>query len=226
MLVAWAGGGCLAPDRQAEPDRSAAPSPRQSRSDTAQAEPADPTTEPRAVAEPSSVGRPGAVLATPEDELLVQLGRHRYRVLRPGGQKLSPVMRLDADFDVGVGFTGGFVISSYAEDAQDPEAEGDYHVQHVDLRGRVHPTSWSSRVEVLRSGDVTFRSMERDETLAYRPSTRTAFRFPTPVKKHLWQRDERGWVWSCPNRGASRGTVWWSSDGARTWHRTVYRLLT
>ena len=171
-------------------------------------------------------------MATPEGHLLVKLGGGRYRVLRSDGKKLSPVMHLDADFEVAVGFTGGFVVTSWVEDPRDPEAEGTYDVLHIDRRGRVQPTSRSSRVRALRSGDVTFRSMERDETLgyrdvtmAYRPSTRKVFRFPTPVRNRLWERDERGWLWSCPN-GGSRGTVWWSRDGARSWHRTVYRLST
>jgi len=231
FVIACCGIGCAQQDPQAEPERTAVASPRPETS-RATSDVDKGVREPRAIVAPSTTGRPGSVLATPEGHLLVKLARGQYRVLRSDGKKLSPVMHLDAGFDMGVGFTGGFVVTSWVEDPHDPEAEGTYDVLLIDLRGRVHPTSRSPRMQPLRSGDVTFRSTvpdktfgARDETLAYRPSARRVFRFPTPVRNHLWERDERGWLWSCPN-GGSRGTVWWSRDGARSWHRTEYRLGT
>ena len=167
--------------------------------------------------------------ATPDDQLFVLLSRNRYRVLGAFGEPLSPVMLMDSDlYDVGAGFEGGFVVTTWIEDADNPQAEGKYKALHVDLQGRVHPTHTSVKIQPLLPGDITFRTVvgETDTTLGYRPSTRTTFAFPAPVKNHLWQRDERGWLWSCPNQGGSRGVVWWSKDGAQHWHTTRYQLDT
>lgn len=172
--------------------------------------------------------RPTFVAATPKDDLFVQLGRRGYRILRADGRPTSPIMRLDSDFyDIGAGFEGGFVVTVYVENPEHPEAEGEPRVLHVDLQGRVFATRSSQRVQPLGPGDVTVRSAAHgiDVTLGYRPSTRTTFAFPAPVKT-LWQRDDRGWLWSCPNRGGLRGVVWWSKDGARSWHTTRFLLRT
>lgn len=166
-------------------------------------------------------------MATPADELFVDLGRSRYRIVRPDGTPLSRVMRLNADgYDVGAGFAGGFVVTAWIPDGDDPLNEGRYEILHIDLRGRARETHHSAETHPLEPGDVTFRTTvsESDATLAYRPSTRTTFTFPTPVKNRLWERDERGWLWSCPNGGGSRGVVWWSKDGAKTWHTTGYQF--
>lgn len=165
---------------------------------------------------------PQRLTADPRGDLFVPLGSsgRLYRVLHAGASP-APVERVQVSLQAVTGFSGGFLAYAGRLRQGRPVQR---HWLVVDRRGGIRPVPETlGTSSPLRPGDVVYRSPLRDQTFGFRPTTGARFPFDVPVPHRLWERDERGWLWSCPY-GGSTGTIWWSSDGARSWHETRYRL--